>query len=196
MTPRRDLQRGISLIEVMVSILITAFGLLALAGLMGQMQVAETEGYQRAQALILLESMTERINAAVPATAALANTYVTGTSSPLGTGDGQPATCTALTGAALDFCEWSNELKGAAEKSGANSVGAMIGARGCIELLDAPDPTQGICRPGRFRVSVVWQGLVSTAIPATQCGAGLYGNENERRVIAAQTDVGTNLCLP
>ncbi|MCM2252771.1 MAG: type IV pilus modification protein PilV, partial [Ramlibacter sp.] len=48
-------QRGAALLEVLVAILITAFGLLALAGLQTRMNAAMMESYQRAQALTLLE---------------------------------------------------------------------------------------------------------------------------------------------
>jgi len=192
-----DRESGMTLLEVLVAILICAFGLLGLAGLMSRMQVAEVEGFQRSQALVLLQDMHERILAANPSTAAASNAYALGTASPLGTGDAQPASCAGLVDTALDLCEWSNELKGAAETdAGGNNVGAMVGARGCIELVTAPDPTSGICVPGTFRVSVVWQGMTGTAVPATACGSGLYGNENTRRAVAAQFDVGLHDCTP
>jgi len=47
-------QRGISLIEVLISMVIVAVGLLALVVLQGRLQVLQTESYQRSQALVLL----------------------------------------------------------------------------------------------------------------------------------------------
>ena len=196
---KTESQRGVTLLEVLIAIVISAFGLLGLAGLMSRMQVAEVEGYQRSQPLVLLQDMHERILAANPSTAAASNAYALGLASPLGTADAQPASCAGLTGTALDLCEWSNELKGAAETdAGGNNVGAMVGARGCIELVTAPDPTSGVCVPGTFRVSVVWQGLTGTAAPPTTCGTGLYGAEilGKRRAVAAQFDVGLHDCTP
>lgn len=199
MPTRAAQSRGITLLEVMIAIVITAFGVLGLAGLMAKMQVAETDGYQRAQAATLLTNMVERITAAAPTDVSTPNAsaYVTGTSAPLGTGDTQPASCATLTGAALDECEWSLALKGAAETdSSGNKVGAMIGARGCIELVTAPNSGAGFCYPATFRVSVIWQGLTPTAAPATACGRGLYGpNDAMRRAIAAQVTVGLPGCI-
>lgn len=210
---RLGTQRGISMLEVIIAIVITAFGLLGLAGLMSRMQVAEVDGFQRSQALALLSDMTERISAAMPGSnpaltvaqaQAEVNAYVTGTGSgALGTGDTQPASCAGKTGAALDLCEWSNELKGAAETdSGGNQVGAMIGARGCIELakvgagavVQQVDNTLGVCTPATVLVTVVWQGLTTSAAPATACGSGNYGGSNLTRATAAQVTVGLHDC--
>ena len=196
----RTSQRGFTLLEVLIAIVITTFGLLGLAGLMSKMQVAETEGYQRSQALVLLSDMTERINAAMPTTSVAATAYslsaTVGLITPAGTGDSQPTDCTTVAfGATRDICEWSNALKGAAEKSAASTnVGAMIGARGCVELLTAPNPTLGTCTPATFRVSVVWQGLVPTATPATTCGNGQYGGSNLKRAVAEQVTIGLPGC--
>jgi type IV pilus assembly protein PilV len=40
-------------------------------------------------------------------------------------------------------------------------------------------------------VSVAWQGKTQTTVPAggLTCGAGLYGNENERRVVSATLQI-------
>ena len=53
---------GFSMIEVLVSLLIIVFGLLGLAGLHVRIQQSEFESYQRAQALVLLQDMVERIH--------------------------------------------------------------------------------------------------------------------------------------
>ena len=47
--------RGVSLIEVLVTIVILAVGLLGLAGLQMRLQSSEVEAYQRTQASLLLE---------------------------------------------------------------------------------------------------------------------------------------------
>ncbi|MDP3678960.1 MAG: prepilin-type N-terminal cleavage/methylation domain-containing protein, partial [Methylotenera sp.] len=54
-------QRGALLLEVLVTIVILAIGLLGLAGLQAKLQSSEMESYQRAQALILLNDMASRI---------------------------------------------------------------------------------------------------------------------------------------
>src|SRR5258708_24566203 len=81
---RHASQQGTSLVEVLVTLVILAFGLLGVAGLQAKMSLAEMESYQRSQALLALAEMTERMSAN-PAQAA--NYVVAGT---IGTGDAQP----------------------------------------------------------------------------------------------------------
>jgi len=52
---------GFSLIEVLVTIVILLIGLLGLAGLQGRALTSQMESYQRAQALILLKDIANRI---------------------------------------------------------------------------------------------------------------------------------------
>ena len=202
-------QHGFALLEVLLTIVIVAFGLLGLLGMQSKMGVAEVEAYQRAQATLLVSDMADRMRASPFAacssavvTDAQRNTCMANrlqsyvTSNPLGTGDNQPADCSsAAIGAALDECEWSNALKGAAETSAAGSVGAMTGARGCIEELQAPNASLGVCTPGIYQVSAVWQGLIPTVGASIACGTGSYGSdERYRRVIAARVSIGLPLC--
>ncbi|MBX3658660.1 MAG: type IV pilus modification protein PilV [Ramlibacter sp.] len=178
---QRRNQRGVGLIEILVSVLITSFGLLALAGLQSRMGQAQFESYQRAQALTLLSDLTQRIQSNV----AQAGTYVT--VSPMGTDDTSSSACSTLTTrSGIDLCEWSQALKGASETSGGANVGAMIGARGCVELVQAADTTPGICRPATYRVTVAWQGLAATVAPAVNCAEDLYGADSQRRAISSQ----------
>lgn len=183
---------GTSLIEVMVTLAILSFSLLGIAALQSKIGVAEMESYQRAQALVALSQMTERMSA----NEANAAAYVS--AGALGTGDAQPADCTGIAvGPNRDLCEWSNTLKGNGEVSGAGaSVGAMIGGRGCITQLQAPNPALGVCTAGLYQVSVVWQGMAPTAAPATiACGAGLYGATDAfRRLVSATVSVPTTSC--
>ena len=175
-----DSNKGFSLIEVLVTIVILTIGLLGLAGLQFRALTSQMESYQRSQALILLKDMADRIdNNRVNAAS-----YVTTT--PLGTGS---ASCTATgAGSAGDLCEWSNALLGAAElDSAGNKVGAMIGARGCVSQIVAP----AIGVPAQYVISVAWQGLNNTAIPAVPCGLNSYGNEALRRVVSLPLSIAT-----
>ena len=192
-TTRKAPQQGTTLLEVLITIIILAFGLLGLAGLQSKVTLAEMGSYQRGQAVLLLNDMISRINANPDQ--ALLGAYVSGTT--FGTGDTtQPASCATLaTRAARDQCEWSKELQGAAETSGGGSqVGAMVGARGCITLVQASNPATGICTPGTYQVAVAWQGLSLTAAPHATCGQGLYGDERNRRVIATNVTIGLPNC--
>lgn len=187
-----DIQRGFSMIEVLVTIVLLAFGLLGLAGLQARTMNQEMESYQRAQALVLLNDMASRLENQVSTAGA---SYVTAT--PLGTGDSEPSDCSGTAiGAARAKCEWSNMLKGAAEATSSGSnVGAMIGARGCITEIQASNPTDGVCKPGIYEIAVAWQGLYETVAPSIACGKGSYGSSDAtRRVVALRVTAATTRC--
>ena len=170
-------QHGTSMIEVLISIVIVVLGLLGLAGLQSRAQLAEAESFQRAQAVILLQDMVDRL------TSNKKNSKDYVTAAPLGTGVGEQD-CAAKTGADLDKCEWSNALIGASESAGGLKVGAMIGARGCVEVLK---PTM----PREYLVAVAWQGINPTVDPqASQCGTGEYGDPKTRRLLTSRVIIG------
>ena len=152
---------GFSMIEVLVTIVIIAFGLLGIAGLQVRLQMSEMESYQRSQALLLLNDMANRIatnrnNAA---------SYVTTAANPLG--EGMVCPTTTATVAQRDLGEWCNAMQGAGEttNSGASKVRALVGGRGCVESVGSD-----------YLVTVVWQGRTPiTAPPASvACGANSY----------------------
>lgn len=158
---------GFSLIEVLVTLLILMTGLLGLAGLQGRALSSQLESYQRSQALILIKDMEDRLNA----NRANAASYITNPTSPLGVG--YPS-CTGTTTATRDLCDWSRALQGSAEGA---TLGAMIGARGCIYQLSA-------AVPNKYLIAIAWQGLTRTAAPGVGCAQGSYGgNDALRRVI-------------
>jgi type IV pilus assembly protein PilV len=194
-TPFRRMS-GFSMVEVLVTIVILTFGLLGLAGLQIRMQTAEMESYQRSQALVLVEDMAERLKLANPVTTVGFTSYVSATT--FGTDDdSQPEDCKdAALGAPRDQCEWSYALKGSGEQLDGSNIGAMIGARGCIQEVQALNPTIGVCTPGIYRVTVAWQGLNATSAPPVTitCGKDEYGNENLRRVVSALVTIGLPGC--
>jgi type IV pilus assembly protein PilV len=191
--------RGFTLLEVLITLIILAIGMLGLANLQSKIHVTEMESYQRAQAVLLLQDMTDRINSNRGGAA----TYVSAT--VLGTGNADDdctalATNTAALRAARDRCEWDLALKGASEQRGGVNVGGMIGARGCVELVQPANPAAGVCTPGIYRVTVAWQGLHKTSEPALTCGQNLYGDAADadkdklRRVISTRITIGLPRC--
>ena len=161
----RNQQSGFTMIEVLVTIGILVVGLLGLAALQTLTTVSELEAYQRSQAIVLVRDLADRMNA----NKSHLNLYV-GTNVGL-----SPASCATLNGAALDLCEWGNELNGASEKqAGTTNVGAMIGARGCVVMVDSQT----------FLVTVAWQGMSKAAIPKEACGQGAYGDDSQRRTVS------------
>ena len=157
-------QRGATLLEALVTLVIIAFGLLGLVGLQSRMQASEMEAYQRSQALILLNDMANRI--AINRRAA--SSYVT--TAPIGAG----GTCPAASGSRqqIDAAEWCNALQGAAEVSGSNRMGAVIGGRGCVEDMGNNE----------YLITIAWQGLMPISAPpdGVACGKGLYEEGEDR----------------
>lgn len=191
MSVTRPCARGFTLLEVLITMIVLAIGMLGLANLQSKIHVTEIESYQRAHAVLLLQDMVDRINS----NRANAASYVS--TSTLGTG-GTTADCAVITNlAAKDRCEWQEALLGASEtSSGGANVGAMIGARGCVQQVQAANAAAGVCTPGIYRVSVAWQGLYATATPSDTltCGFGNYSNENLRRIITTQISIGLPTC--
>ena len=156
-------QCGTSLIEVLITVVILAIGLLGLAGLQSRLGVSQVESYQRAQALILLQDMSSRIST----NRAHAASYVKGTASALPNAGVCPTT--VGTRAEIDANEWCNALLGAAEIEGGSKAGAMIGALGCVEALSSNE----------YLITVAWQGIAPVASPPASlgCGEGAYNDE-------------------
>jgi type IV pilus assembly protein PilV len=172
-------QRGTSLLEVLVTIVILAIGLLGLAGLQARLQASEMEAYQRAQALILLDDMASRI----ATNRSNAKDYVTVTG-PLGV-DTVCSTSTANRQVA-DAGDWCRALQGASETMAGNDVGAMVGGRGCVEDLGK----------GEYLVTVAWQGLTPISAPTPLCGQNRYNGGTActgdlcRRVVTTVVRIG------
>lgn len=153
-------QAGATLVEVLVTMVILAIGLLGLVALQARVQILQAEAYQRAQALMLLKDMAGRI----ANNRNNADDYVTGPDAPVGVGIACPAP--GATRQSADIAQWCQALQGAAESLGGTAVGAMVGGRGCVEDLDN----------GRFLVTVAWQGLAPISAPpdSVACAATEY----------------------
>lgn len=178
-------QTGMMLIEALVSLVIAAIALLGTVTLMAKSTRSEMESYQRVQALTLVQDMASRINANRQVAACYSNgaTGLSTTTTPLplcATGS-----VTQITAANTDLAAWKNALLGSSEVSGTSRVGAMIGAVGCVEQVTPFDPNNPV-----YRVSVAWRGLMPTAIPALDCGKASLGDNNLRRVISVNIQIG------
>jgi type IV pilus assembly protein PilV len=157
-------QRGLTLIELMVTVVILSVGLLGMAALQSRLQQSEMEAYQRSQALILLQDMASRI----AVNRRQAADYVTNDVVGVG-GAGAACPTATATQQQRDMAEWCAALQGAGETSGLNRVGAMIGGRGCVEQLAG----------GEYLITVAWQGNVPLMAPSAglTCGEDLYSND-------------------
>lgn len=189
-------QHGGLMIEVLVTIAVVVIGLWGLMALQARLQKSEIESYQRTQALLLLNDMADRLSV----NRGSADDYLTTGLTPAYLGHG--ITCPAASGtvAEEDLGQWCNSLQGAAEVAGTASVGGVVGARGCVDLIGASD--------NEYMVTVVWQGLSPLSPPPVEvnCGAGLYdlpaGSPCEdvadacRRYVTTIVHLGNLLDLP
>ncbi len=188
-SPGRQGIAGFTMLELLISLLIVLLGVLGLAGLIVRSNQAEMESYQRVQALMLAQDMADRINANRKVASCYSNAATGIQLGTAGTGyTGTPACGAGTTPqevrAVADLAAWHSLLTGSAEVLSGSNIGAMIGARGCVNQIDAQT----------YMVSVVWQGLVATAASSHTCGnaAGLYGaTDNLRRVVTVTIRIAT-----
>lgn len=197
---RLRLLAGFAMIETMVTVVVVAFGLLGIAGLVSRSFVAEVEGTQRTQAVLLLQDLITRIEANRANVAA----YVTGDDGLTGyvtttvasvTTTSQVVCSPAAPLAERDRCEWSLLLAGANEQVDTRNAGVLVGAIGCVHEIDAFNRI--------YAVTIAWQGMSAGAAPIVDpsfapsgCGRDRFGNENQRRLITMPVRLGTLAAAP
>jgi len=91
----------------------------------------------------------------------------------------------------IDRAQWCNALQGAAETQGSGKVGAMLGARGCVESLPNNE----------YMITVAWQGLTPISAPpaSVTCGSDQYNGTSDdscdgdrcRRVVTTIVRIAT-----
>jgi type IV pilus assembly protein PilV len=187
---------GFALVESMVTVVVVAFGLLGVAGLVSRSFVTEVDAVQRAQAAMLLQDMVTRIEG----NRANAAQYVTGDIGITGyvettTESGIPAqsfvTCNpAAPMVERDQCAWGQLLAGGNERISGNNTAVLVGAIGCVHEIDAFNRI--------YAVSIAWQAAAAGAAPIvdnnfapTGCGRDQFGNENQRRLMTTLLRIGT-----
>ena len=166
---RRVAQGGSSMIEVLVTLVIVAFGLLGLAGFITRANAMGVESNQRARALALMEDMAERLrNNKNQAANYVSSTAVRG---------GAALDCTGLAAANLDLCEWNNTLFGTNDAMTSGATQALR-FRGCV--------TQPFVGQPVYVVTVAWASAISATPPADACATGEFGDDSFRRVVRTQ----------
>ena len=187
-------QRGFTLVEILVTVVILLIGIAGVLGLQAKASVTELESYQRGQALSLVRDMAARIAASRALLADLGVDTLSSTDGGVyfgvagsGTVDlgeciAPSATSSGAEVAIYQVCEWARALQGSAE---GGSAGAMIGARGC--LIRNPPPAGALAD---FHVVVVWQGV---AIGPEPPGMAAGESPTPMSRCAAPVDLGAGL---
>lgn len=141
---------GFTLIEVLITVFVTAVGLLSVAGLQGISKKVSYDAVQRTSATALAQSIVQHMRANPAQRAA----YVTADATTLSKGTdcgAADANCSTAQVAAYDLYTWGQLLLGTEviDDSGA-ATGGLITPAGCISL-DAGS--------GMYVVTIAWRGI-------------------------------------
>jgi len=186
MTLRRT-QRGFSLIELLVALIVFSVGLLAVAGLQTVSKQANFEALQRTSASQIAHGLLEdmRVNGDS------IGVYLAAGEMGGGARGAEPApncsgnsTCNTAQKAAHDLWFWEQLLDGNLEMSGNAGAGGLV-----LPTLCVGGPPGG--GAGIFTITIAWRGAASmTNNNVSACGTagGNYGGTNEfRRIMQIPT---------
>jgi len=179
-TNKKVKQRGSSLIESLISLVVLSFGTLGVAGLQVTSKQANLEAQQQLIATFLANDMVEKMRNNSIVLDTYAGLDVGGSSiaeQPLPNCSGVNA-CTAVQLANQDRWLWEQGIDGATIKKGAINAGGLVTPKGCITNNN-----------GQVQVVISWYGKESL----TDVGAGANGVAdcgtagNNRRQIVINT---------
>jgi len=187
---------GFTLIEVLVTFVVLAIGLLGIVSLQALSKTSQHQGIQRTRAVAIADALLEKIRI----NPAGLTTYAIGLN-PLGGGsissepvpDCISAVCTPTQMAGHDLWAWEQFLDGTAVTvdGGATATAGLISPRACVTFTAAAGKTS----TGLLQVLVQWRDLRET-IDAVQsgdvdapCGGAAAGGDRLRRKVTASTFV-------
>lgn len=190
--PAGHRNRGATLIEVLISMLVLAVGILGLMGLQINGKRTTYEALQRSAAVSLAQDMVNRMRAnpnVAPTVTFLNDNYDTGGAY---TGDGvggdqvaapptdcaaAGANCTPAQLAAYDLAAWEARLDDAVTSNG------LVNPTGCIDVdTSAADGSLvTVMVAWESRVDLDQEPLIARMPDALECGAGKYGTDDTRR---------------
>lgn len=141
--------RGFSLIEVLVTVFVTAIGLLTAAGLQITTKRLNYDAQQRAQATQIAQDILSRMraNGGQLALGAYLTEDAAGTAAP-GV-DCASSTCTPPQMAAYDLYVWRQALLGEASTQQGENAGGLAYATGCVQAGDG----------GLTTIAIAWRGI-------------------------------------
>ena len=186
-SPQPRTQRGFSLIEVMVSVLVTSVSVLGMAGMQVSSKRAGYEAIQRTTATTMAMDVLERIRSNPAAlgsytTAGVGGATITDEPTPKCSND-TTEICTAAQLAAHDLWEWEQAIDGLGEvrdvAGTAVATGGLLNPTGCITVSG-----------NMITVTMAWEGFEALSDPGgSTCGSGLgkYGADDAKRQVIAIT---------
>lgn len=175
--PARPPAAGFTLVEVLVTIFVTAVGLLTVAGLQAASKKVSYETAQRTAAAALAQDMVERIRAVssnalvsdVNKATYLGSVLTDDATAITSSTDCASSVCTLSQLAGWDLRQWGQKLLGSEEKIGSDAVGGLVSATGCVKKIGS-----------KYRVVVAWRSFNNTQAQLEtsesgydSCGTGL-----------------------
>jgi len=190
-------QRGFTIIEVLVSIVIFSIGLIGVARLQVVAKQSNYDAVQRVTATAIAQDILSKLRS----NAKELDTYVSNTGSRTIQYDARVSeptpvcdsanTCTPTQVATHDLWEVLQEINGVSElDSGGNATGGLSLATVCISAVDeSGNPVSG--GSAYYTVAIAWRGKAELTNPTLNtCGdaTGFYGASNEyRRLLVMST---------
>ena len=182
-----EMQRGFSLLELLIALVVFSVGLLAVAGLQTVSKQANYEGLQRTTAAQIANGLLEDIRSNGDAV----DVYLAAGELGSGARGNEPAPscsvgseCNSAQKAAHDLWVWEQMIDGNLESNAGVGTGGLVLPAMCVT-----GPIAG--GAGIYQVTIVWRGSASiTSAVNNNCGAlsGNYGANNEfRRIIQIPT---------
>ena len=147
-SPTKSCQSGVGLIEVLVTILVVAIGLLSAAALQTISKKIHFEAVERSVAAQLMQDISQRMRA----NSRNLNLYTAtdATVSPEPTTNCLAEECNGAELAAYDLYQWGQALLGATETDDENQkVGGLAFPTGCIRANAAPN---------QYEIVLTWRG--------------------------------------
>ena len=184
----RQRNKGFTLIEVLITLIVFAVGILSVAGLQIISKKSNYDAVQRTTASMLAQDILQRMRANSESSWA---SYVTedlggGTLAAPTDCSASSASCNPTQMAAYDLYSWEQAIDGASD----GNAGGLVDPSACIR-----GPAGG--GEGTYFVILAWRGVQEISNPtldqgtagiATGCGAGSYGtNDAYRRVVMVST---------
>jgi type IV pilus assembly protein PilV len=175
-------------------VVVLSIGLLGVAALQLTTKKSSHQAWQRSQAILLADSLLERVRMNPSAAAAyhtgLGSAALGGATRATPARDCSAQTCTPAQMATWDLWNWERRLDGVAVRDSANrSAGGLLDPRGCVVFTAA---SASFPNTGQLRVVVVWRGTadLSDAVDTgTACGPDAAGTVAARHQVIVNTYV-------